>query len=416
MRPLPCRLPVQALAALITLVVALAPSWATGAPAERSLPIDCLPDRVVAWQPAGPAPDGLFGAALLPGIILGPPGASTPSTGSLTVASLGVGGSVTLTFTDIIIENGPGPDFIIFENAFFVGATPTSTDVFGVFVEPAFVEVSMDGIVWFTFPFEAQALEDSRGIVADWHLFVRLQGLAGVTPTFTGNWTVPDDAATWDAGGSGGVSGAGGDAFDLAAVGLDEARFIRITDAATGNGNPGSAAGFDLDAVVVLHGRPVPPTTADQDADLLSDGNEQDLYASMVAVADTDLDGTGDGREVAGCHDPAATDVAPWWRVEPRLTLRESGDCIDLRWTFLGSGSLVDVIRGALGNVLASALDIDLGPTTCLGAQRTGVNGICDAEPPAAGETFFYLARESSAAAYGRASSLAPRSTLTGCP
>jgi hypothetical protein len=40
----------------------------------------------------------------------------------------------------------------------------------------------------------------------------------------------------------------GGDAFDLATIGLSEARFVRIQDAAISG--PG---GFDLDAAVVVH-------------------------------------------------------------------------------------------------------------------------------------------------------------------
>ena len=43
---------------------------------------------------------------------------------------------------------------------------------------------------------------------------------------------------------------AGGDALDLATIGLSEARYIRIRDAAISG--PG---GFDLDAAVVVHGQ-----------------------------------------------------------------------------------------------------------------------------------------------------------------
>jgi hypothetical protein len=48
---------------------------------------------------------------------------------------------------------------------------------------------------------------------------------------------------------------AGGDAFDLADVGLRVARFIRITDLDNGSGDKGTA-GFDLDAVAAVHSRP----------------------------------------------------------------------------------------------------------------------------------------------------------------
>lgn len=57
--------------------------------------------------------------------------------------SLGDGGSITLGFP-ASIENGPGPDFIVFENAFAFGGT--------VFAELAFVEVSTDGVNFVRMP------------------------------------------------------------------------------------------------------------------------------------------------------------------------------------------------------------------------------------------------------------------------
>jgi hypothetical protein len=47
----------------------------------------------------------------------------------------------------------------------------------------------------------------------------------------------------------------GGDAFDLATVGLRRARFVRIRDLQT-HGPTAPAAGFDLDAIAVLHPGP----------------------------------------------------------------------------------------------------------------------------------------------------------------
>ncbi|MCK5689716.1 hypothetical protein KAI87_10625, partial [Myxococcota bacterium] len=52
---------------------------------------------------------------------------------SVTVASLGQGGSIILSF-DSLIADGPGPDFAVFENAYA-----------DTFIELAFVEVSSDG-------------------------------------------------------------------------------------------------------------------------------------------------------------------------------------------------------------------------------------------------------------------------------
>jgi hypothetical protein len=47
----------------------------------------------------------------------------------------------------------------------------------------------------------------------------------------------------------------GGDGFDLAAVGLRRARFVRVRDLRT-QGRADPATGFDLDAVAVLHAEP----------------------------------------------------------------------------------------------------------------------------------------------------------------
>jgi hypothetical protein len=47
---------------------------------------------------------------------------------------------------------------------------------------------------------------------------------------------------------------AGGDAFDLANVGMTRARFVRIVDSGVDRGFGTDNAGFDLDAVAVVHG------------------------------------------------------------------------------------------------------------------------------------------------------------------
>lgn len=65
---------------------------------------------------------------------------STPGTSTMSVVSLGDGGSATLTFANPI-TNGTGYDFAVFENSF------NST-----FLELAFVEVSSDGVNFFRFP------------------------------------------------------------------------------------------------------------------------------------------------------------------------------------------------------------------------------------------------------------------------
>jgi len=402
------------------LAVAIALSAGRAAAAERSHPVDCLPDRTVSFDPVAADPSALFGAAFAPGIVLGPPGDSEAFAGSFSVLTLGFSGSVAVGFDDIVIEDRPGPDFIVFENPFFRLPVPASAeDDFRIFAEPGRVEVSADGLHWETFPYDAAALEAAAALPAngdvDPELYAALVGLAGLTPTFTGNWTVANDPTTFDPLGTGGISGAGGDAFDLATVGLAVARFVRIADADTRIGFPGSGEGFDLDAIVVLHGRPVPPTEIDTDGDRLSDREEMLLYGSNPALPDTDGDGVDDGREVAGCRNPANDSRQPFLLRESRLWVSGS-ICTELRWSFMGTGLVHDLIRGELSELHEAAGATELGGVLCLTDDAPSPRWACDAEEPPAGEGFFYLVRIDPESDYGRSSELGPRIPAGGCP
>ncbi len=167
-----------------------------------------------------PGPEAVFGHDMLPEIVLGapmPPAAG----GSLDVVSLGCGGQITLAFDAPGIVDGPGDDLVVYENPFATGDTS--------FAEPARVLVSDDGEVWRAFGCTLTGAED-------WPP----QGCAGITPVSTG-----DD----------GVSG--GDAFDLADVGLARARFVRLVDVSIAYYGSdvwctGPSGGFDLDAVEAI--------------------------------------------------------------------------------------------------------------------------------------------------------------------
>jgi hypothetical protein len=157
-----------------------------------------------------------------PEAILGGPLGGGCCRGSLEVVSLGDGGHVVLGFGDRTIVDGPGVDFVVFENVFWAGGDPELP-----VAELGLVEVSADGQEWVAFPCEGGE-GPTYGQCAGWRP-VDANVIEGIDPF---------DAET-----------AGGDQFDLADIEVDEARFVRITDIA------GDDVVFDLDAVAVLNGR-----------------------------------------------------------------------------------------------------------------------------------------------------------------
>jgi len=193
---------------------------ADGTPgAEEPLP---YASSVVSFEPG----DGAgFGEDKLPDVVLGPPHGGGEQAGSLDVLSLGKGGSIVLGFEPYAIVDGDGADLVVFENAFWPGGDPSA-----VFAEPGQVSVSDDGEEWHAFPCDDAG--DGAGHFA---------GCAGVTPTekYDAKTLVPLDPAL-----------SGGDAFDLADLGLERVRFVKITDRS--NAGTAPSAGFDLDAVGVV--------------------------------------------------------------------------------------------------------------------------------------------------------------------
>ncbi len=181
-------------------------------PIEGTCPQGTQSDRWADCVEAfAPGPDASFGHDALPEVALGPPEIADAG-GSLDVVSLGCGGSITLAFDPPGIVDGPGPDMAVYENAFATGDT--------TFAEPARVLVSDDGARW-------RAFECTLSGDGSWPPL----GCAGVTP-----------------------SSEGGDPFDLADVGLDHARYVRLVDVSVAYYGDdtwctGGAGGFDLDAI-----------------------------------------------------------------------------------------------------------------------------------------------------------------------
>lgn len=160
-----------------------------------------------------------------PELVLGPPEGKGPNQGSSDgVVSLGNGGWVILGFGENAIVDGPGVDFIVFENAFFYGAEGEN-----VFAELATVSVSADGEHWIDFP--CTATEPPYGSCAGWHPVLANGEQEELSEL---------DPAT-----------AGGDAYDLGEICLDYARFVRITDREDLDAPLDGV--FDLDAVGIVN-------------------------------------------------------------------------------------------------------------------------------------------------------------------
>lgn len=187
------------------------------------VPDDTFATKVVSYTKGA---CGGFGASFLPSIVLGPPAGAGDQAGSLDVVSLGNGGEIVLSVEPNAIVDGPGSDFVVFENAFFAGGDRSLP-----FVDLGEVSVSNDGVTWVTFP--CTAIAAPYGSCAGW------------SPVYS----APDN----------GISPledrAGGDRFDLATIGVPRAKLVRIRDKGTKACSPGlTSNGFDLDALAVLHG------------------------------------------------------------------------------------------------------------------------------------------------------------------
>jgi len=167
-----------------------------------------------------------FGRERYPEVIFGPPQGKGSTAGSLDVLSLGVGGELVVDFGERGILDGSGADFIVFENPFWPSGDSTS-----VYAELGEVSVSSDLLTWATFACDPRGAGQGR-----------YPGCAGWTPTLVYDpfAVVPLDPAV-----------TGGDAFDLGELGVARARYVRIRDLA--QAGEGDAAGFDLDAIGVIH-------------------------------------------------------------------------------------------------------------------------------------------------------------------
>lgn len=205
-------------------------------PAASGIPADTAPADVVVEAPAA-APDAVMRA------INGVHGAG-PNAGGTDVLSLGfepgVDDSVTLRWSGRRVRNGPGADFVVFENAFTVEGGR------GNFMDPTLVELSIDGEAWVPLPHDYTAADETTysDDPADW------PGFAGLRPVLLNEDSNPVDP--FDS------AAAGGDAFNLDALPLDGADaqavrtegfvFLRLSAAAS-HVNPDTGAPYPRDPV-----------------------------------------------------------------------------------------------------------------------------------------------------------------------
>ncbi len=165
-------------------------------------------------------PGSGFGAEGLPQVVLGPPQGQGLARGSMDVLSLGRGGQIVLGFAPREIIDGPGDDLLVFENAFWANGQADA-----VFSELGRIEVSPDGQTWHAFDCQPD---------------VSAENCAGFSPTLA--FDPKEDLS---------LERCGGDGFDLQDLGLERARYLRITDLSHAGAAP--SAGFDLDAVGLIH-------------------------------------------------------------------------------------------------------------------------------------------------------------------
>jgi hypothetical protein len=174
------------------------------------------------------------------------------------VLSIGMGGEIIVGFGGEVFDR-PGPDFVIFENAFLNPVTQK------IFKEPGLVSVSQDGIEYHDFPFDSLTLE----------------GCAGVTPTI-------GDQDPFD------PEVSGGDKFDIGELGLDYIRYIKIKDITPmiyeNKDHPyydPILSGFDLDAVLAYDVNQSTSVAEELDADITISNNQ--LQVSIGGFSDVQI-------------------------------------------------------------------------------------------------------------------------------
>ena len=190
-----------------------------------------------------------------PYVTLGGPCGLGDTMGSLHVLSLGINGNITLGF-DVNITNGPGMDFVVFENPFHINNQSGK-----VYAELMYVEISTDGVNFARFP-SISNTPCSGSIYPD-----DVTNLAGIWPVYANVDTNDIDPFNPNV--------TGGDAFDLqdlnsnplvqsGLVNLQNINYIRLIDILGDGSNLDSRGnpiydptdmdnGADIDAISIIN-------------------------------------------------------------------------------------------------------------------------------------------------------------------
>jgi hypothetical protein len=166
-------------------------------------------------------------------IISGAPAGGTalvPNADTSTMATLADGGELLLNLNGIVLHDGPGPDFAVYENPMMTVASRAQRAI-----DPARVEVSADGVTYVPLTGAPDPASLPLGFPTDARAYGR--NTVGREPVFA---NAENDLAP-------GSAEAGGDLLDLAGCGLSEVRFVRILD------YPSDNRGADIDALAWIH-------------------------------------------------------------------------------------------------------------------------------------------------------------------
>ena len=301
-------------------------------------------DRVVAHTTGI---GGGAGEASLPGIVLGGPRGAGAFQGSSHTFSLGLGGTITLAFDDNVIVDGTGPDVIVFENAFL----PTGTETQPPFAEPAVVEVSGDGVDWHAFSCAIDAAPYHPGCAGVYPVFANVDDPMAPSP-FDPSTTPIADLVGVPLGDFVAPAGAGGDAFDLADVGLAAARYVRITASSTLRQGLQGLSGFDLDALGAVYSIDV-AGASDTDDDGYPDAADSCPDVANPDQRDADGDFVGDACESTGGG--CAATVSPATLTLVRLAAPVGDDGVVLKGTLAPVAGAIDPVATGVRVTLEDA-------------------------------------------------------------